>query len=48
MAERCQQTVKASLIKILEEGEDMDFSILDIQDYTPESQTTITSRVSEL
>ena len=28
MAERCVQTIKASLIKTIEEGEDMDLAIL--------------------
>ena len=49
MAERCVQTMKASLIKTMEEGEDVDLaSTLDIQDYTPKSQTAIASRVTEL
>ena len=48
MAERCVQTMKTSLIKTMEEGEDMDLALFDIQDYTSESQTTIASRVAEL
>ena len=49
MAERCVQTMKASLIKTMEEGEERHgLSTLDVQDYTPESQTVIASRITEL
>ena len=48
MAERCVQTMKASLNKTEEEGGRHGFSTLDIQDYTHESQTAIVSRITEL
>ena len=47
MEERCVQTMKASLIKTGRRGR-RGFSTLDTQDYTPESQTAITNRVTEL
>ena len=48
MAERCVQTMKASLIETMEEGEEVHLALFKMQDYTPEPQTTITSRVTEL
>ena len=45
MGEHCVQTMKASLIKTIEEGEDVDLALLN---YTPKSQTAITSRITEL
>ena len=47
MVEHFVQTMKASLIKTIEEGEDVDFSTADIQDYAIEPQTPITSRTAE-
>ena len=48
LAECCVQTMKTSLIKTIEEGEDVDLVLFNIQDYTPESQTAIASRIAEL
>ena len=48
MVECCVQTMKASLIKIMEEGGRHGFSNINIQDYTPESQTDIASQITEL
>ena len=48
MAEHCVQTMKASVIKTIEEGEDVDLALLTYKDYTSESQTAITSRTAEL
>ena len=47
MAEHCVQTMKASLIKTRGRGR-CGSSTINIQDYTPESQTTIASRITEL
>ena len=47
MAERCVQTMKASLIKTRRRGRH-GFSTVNIQDYVPESQTVITNRIAEL
>ena len=47
MAERCVQTMKALLIKTLEEGRCQP-STPNIQDYTPKPQSTITCRVTQL
>ena len=48
MAERCVQTMKASLLKDHRRVGRHELRTPDIQDYTSEPQSTITSRVTEL
>ena len=49
LAACCVQTMKASLIKTIEEGEDVNLALLTyMRDYAPESQTAIASRIAEL
>ena len=47
-AEPCVQTMKASLIKTIEEGEDVDLALLTYKTPPPQSQTAIASRIAKL